>query len=88
MPIGRRITLWRRKATFIPSNPKDVSNGKGDTTSSTSLFIGGVGLWGHPSSTDLLHRRHYPIVFDITPDDPEECVYAGVALTNKEGVPL
>ena len=46
-----------------------------------------VGLWGHASSTDLLHWRHHPIPLGIAPGDPEEQVYAGGSLINKAGVP-
>ena len=46
-----------------------------------------VGLWGHASSTDLLHWRHHPIPLGIGPGDPEEQVYAGGALITREGMP-
>jgi len=46
-----------------------------------------LGLWGHASSADLLHWTHHPIALGIAPADPEEQVYAGGSLINKEGVP-
>ena len=46
-----------------------------------------VGLWGHASSADLLHWQDHPIPLGIAPEDPEEQVYAGGSLINKEGVP-
>ena len=36
---------------------------------------------------DLLHWTHHPIPWGIALADPEEQVYAGGSLINKEGVP-
>ena len=46
-----------------------------------------MGLWGNASSADLLHWQDHPIPLGIAPEDPEEQVYAGGSLINKEGVP-
>ena len=46
-----------------------------------------VGVWAHASSVDLLHWRHHPVPLGIAPEDPEDQVYAGGSLINKEGVP-
>ena len=49
--------------------------------------INGVGVWGHASSTDLLHWRHHPVPLRIESGDPESQVYAGGSFVNKEGIP-
>ena len=46
-----------------------------------------VGVWAHASSTDLVHWIHHPIPLGVSPGDPEEQVYAGGSLINKDGVP-
>ena len=46
-----------------------------------------VGVWAHASSADLVHWIHHPIPLGVSPGDPEEQVYAGGSLIDKDGVP-
>ena len=46
-----------------------------------------VGVWAHASSADLVHWIHHRIPLGVSPGDPEEQVYAGGSLINKDGVP-
>ena len=70
-----------------PFDPQGCIYWKGRYHLFYALQVEDVGLWGHASSTDLLHWRHHPTTFGVAPDDPEEQIYAGGALINKEGVP-
>ena len=70
-----------------PFDPQGCIYWKGRYHLFYAYQVEGVGLWGHASSTDLLHWRHHPIPLGIAPEDPEQQVYAGGSLINKEGVP-
>lgn len=45
----------------------------------------GVHCWGHVSSRDLLHWRHHRPWLTPTPDSPEEGIFSGNALVDKDG---
>ncbi len=70
-----------------PADPQGCLYWKGKYHFFYGCQIDGVGVWGHASSTDLLHWRHHPIPLGISSGDPEDQVYAGGSLINKEGVP-
>jgi beta-fructofuranosidase len=45
----------------------------------------GVHYWGHVSSRDLLHWRHHKPWLLPTPDSPEEGIFSGNAMIDKNG---
>ncbi|MGN6101678.1 MAG: glycoside hydrolase family 32 protein, partial [Devosia sp.] len=45
----------------------------------------GVHYWGHVSSTDLIHWRHHKPWLTPTPDSPEQGIYSGNCIINKDG---
>ncbi len=47
-----------------------------------------VHCWGHVSSVDLIHWQHHPTALDVAPKDPDQGIYSGNALVNKEGIPV
>ena len=46
---------------------------------------GGVHLWGHASSLDLLHWRHHRPWVVVTDDSPETGIFSGNCFVNKAG---
>ncbi|OGO80724.1 MAG: hypothetical protein A2Y21_09225 [Clostridiales bacterium GWC2_40_7] len=43
--------------------------------------------WGHVSSIDLVHWVHHPTALVATSESPEEEIWSGAGLINKDGVP-
>jgi sucrose-6-phosphate hydrolase SacC (GH32 family) len=48
---------------------------------------GGVHVWGHASSVDLLHWTRHGIGLDVAPGDPDRGIFSGNAFLDRDGVP-
>jgi beta-fructofuranosidase len=51
-------------------------------------WTGGITVWGHARSKDLVHWEHLPIALYPSPDKGEHYIWFGCTVINDEGVPM
>ena len=71
----------------FPFDPQGCTYWKGKYHLFYAVQVDGKGSWGHASSIDLVHWIHHPVPLTVGSNDPETAVFAGGALSNKDGVP-
>lgn len=62
--------------------------GSSDWTTSDPDWTGGITVWGHARSKDLVHWEHMPIALYPETDNNEYYIWFGCTAINDEGIPV